>query len=49
MEESGSGDNTYLFACVDVFVTLECIHLYISYCISIYPGGDVWSSDREGH
>ena len=32
---------------VDVFVTLECIHLYISYCISLYPDGDVCSFDRE--
>ena len=34
---------------VDVFVTLECIHLYISYCISLYPDGDVFSFDRERH
>ena len=34
---------------VDVFITSECIHLYISYCISLYPDGDVCSSDRESH
>ena len=49
-------DSVYRWAClqrehkfVDVFVTLECIHLYISYCISFYPDGDVCSSDRESH
>ena len=31
-------ENTFLFkGSVDVFVTLECIHLYILYCISLYP------------
>ena len=35
--------------CVNVFVTSECIHLYISYCISLYPDGDVCSSDRKSH
>ena len=36
-------------ASVDVFVTSECIHLYIFYCISLYPEGDVCSSDQEIH
>ena len=26
-----------LSVCVDVFVTSECVHLYILYCISLYP------------
>ena len=26
-----------LLQCFDVFVTSECIHLYILYCISLYP------------
>ena len=34
---------------IDVFVTSECIHLYISYCISLYPDKDVCFSDRESH
>ena len=36
-------------ALVDVFVTSKCIHLYILYCISLYPNGHVCSSDRESH
>ena len=49
-------DYVYRWACfkheheiVDVFVTSECIHLYISYCISFYPDEDVCSSDRESY
>ena len=34
---------------VDVFVTSKCIHLYISYCISLYPDKDVCSSYWEIH
>ena len=34
---------------VDVFVTSECIHLYILDCISLYPDGDVCSSNWESH
>ena len=28
---------SYCKAIVDVFVTSKCIHLYILYCISLYP------------
>ena len=34
---------------VDVFVTSESIHLYISDFISLYPVRYVCSSDRESH
>ena len=38
---------SYLRGIVDVFVTSECIHLYISYYISLYVDIDVFPSIKR--